>query len=250
MLLAGIGVAIIAGWAIRKFEVPDSGTAIILANEIKADYLKFTKTLEQAYRDNAKPAGEDMFLKELGEERKLVEALKMNDVPSYDFGDSFIPRVLSYLQSGCPSEPRCLAMSSLEALGKSAAISDLKKRKAKLADLLATSPDKLELSATISTNLGRLLALAFVSAMAGLLVTQYRYNLRLAAYYDARADALAMLELDEEADFHDMNKIRILEKLASLLTPTAYNFGKSPPVASVEQVVAAAKEMSSKMKQS
>jgi hypothetical protein len=245
LLVVGIATAIFAGVLVRAFEVPDPSAALKLRDTIRADYRQFAQTVEKTYRSiTGKSDGTDQFLDELVKERMLIDELSLERAPIYNFGDSFVPRVLEQLQEGCKTDPKlCKAMNDLEALSRSTAIAELKQKKAKLAELLTASPDKLELSANILTNLGRLMALAFVSAIVGLLVTQYRYNLRLAAYYDARADALAMLNMEDEDAFQNLGKVRLLERLTTLLTPTAYNFGKAPPVASVEQVLSAAKEM-------
>jgi hypothetical protein len=51
-----------------------------------------------------------------------------------------------------------------------------------------------------------------------ILVTLYRYNIRAAAFYDGRADAL-LLARSEDLE---------LGKLVELFTPTALDFGKMP----------------------
>ncbi len=54
--------------------------------------------------------------------------------------------------------------------------------------------------------------------LAQILVTLYRYNVRAAAFYDGRADAL-LLARNEDLE---------LGRLVELFTPTTVDFGKMP----------------------
>ncbi|MGJ3242548.1 MAG: hypothetical protein ACFE0O_06290 [Opitutales bacterium] len=72
------------------------------------------------------------------------------------------------------------------------------------------------LISTLSTRIGALLILVF---LVQILVSLYRYNIRLAAFFDARADAL---ELSPGMNASDV------ESLIRVLSPENVDFGKSP----------------------
>lgn len=84
---------------------------------------------------------------------------------------------------------------------------------------------------TTIIRIGVILLLAFLLQ---LLVTLYRYNSRLAAYYDARADVLFYASEYEGGD---------LAVLVELFSPDSLDYGKSPKLAA-SQVVEAAKTLS------
>jgi len=66
-----------------------------------------------------------------------------------------------------------------------------------------------------------------------ILVTLYRYNIRLAAFYDGRADALVLTASAEDFD---------LSKYSDFITPTNVDFGKLPATP-FSHALDAAKEM-------
>jgi hypothetical protein len=72
--------------------------------------------------------------------------------------------------------------------------------------------------------LARFGAVAIMFFLVGILVPQYRYNIRMASFYDARAD---MVRLSEKLDD--------LGTLATVMTPNI-DFGKAPPTP-IEQIV-------------
>jgi hypothetical protein len=86
----------------------------------------------------------------------------------------------------------------------------------------------------IATNINRFGTMFIVLFLTGLLMTLFRYNIRLAGYYDARADALLLLtaRLDEGA----------ISKILTLLSPESYDFGKIPK-SPAEHAVELAKEV-------
>ena len=72
------------------------------------------------------------------------------------------------------------------------------------------------LVSTVTTRVGIIVLLLF---LVQILVPLYRYNMRLAAFYDARADAITLVENRPSEQ---------LETLVSLLSAEAIDFGKSP----------------------
>lgn len=61
----------------------------------------------------------------------------------------------------------------------------------------------------------------------------YRYNIRLASFYDARADALLLIEFNAEQNF---------EKAVEILAPDQLDFGKQAKIPA-DHVVQLAKEL-------
>jgi hypothetical protein len=80
---------------------------------------------------------------------------------------------------------------------------------------------------TIVTRTGSIILLLF---LVQILVPLYRYNTRLAAYYDARGDALSIVDLDSASN------VEGFERLIFALSPDAVSFG-SPPLSPAEQAV-------------
>lgn len=72
------------------------------------------------------------------------------------------------------------------------------------------------LVSTVTTRVGIIVLLLF---LVQILVPLYRYNIRLAAFYDSRADAITLVENRPSEQ---------LETLVSLLSAEAIDFGKSP----------------------
>lgn len=80
------------------------------------------------------------------------------------------------------------------------------------------------LISTVTTRIGSVLILLF---LVQILVSMYRYNIRLAAYYDARADGL---ELAIDASVEEIDKI------IRSLSPENIDFAKVPNSPSVHAV--------------
>lgn len=72
------------------------------------------------------------------------------------------------------------------------------------------------LVSTISTRIGSVLLLIF---LVQILISVYRYSVRLQTYYDARADALLLAHKSDAAE---------LQQIVALLSPERIDFGKSP----------------------
>ena len=73
-----------------------------------------------------------------------------------------------------------------------------------------------EVISSLATRIGAVFLLIF---LVQILVTMYRYQVRLSAYYDARADAI---ELSGRSD------VDSLERIISALSPERIDFGKTP----------------------
>jgi len=83
---------------------------------------------------------------------------------------------------------------------------------------------------TMATRIGTIVLLLF---LVQILVPLYRYNTKLASYYDARADALTLIDLSNDTD---------LEKLTSIISPDTLDFSK-PPASPTQQAIELAKEI-------
>jgi hypothetical protein len=83
----------------------------------------------------------------------------------------------------------------------------------------------------VQTNLTRLGAVAIMFFLVGILVPQYRYNIRMASFYDARADSVRLAD-----------KVQDLSEIATVMTPNI-DFGKAPatPWEQIVEVIKAAK---------
>ena len=82
------------------------------------------------------------------------------------------------------------------------------------------APTSYELVSAVSTRVGSIILLLF---LVRILVPLYRYNVRLASYYDARADALELTSLsNNEVDYE------LFEKLTSILSPDGIDFSEGP----------------------
>ena len=88
------------------------------------------------------------------------------------------------------------------------------------------------LISTLATRVGALSILVF---LVPILINLYRYNFRLSAFFDGRADALEALSLPK------IGKLTLVD-LAVALSPDNLDFGKTP-ASPVEHAVALAKEM-------
>ena len=80
------------------------------------------------------------------------------------------------------------------------------------------------LVASTTARVGTILLMIFGVQI---LVSLHRYNTRLAAYYDARADALQLL---------GKNDPRLLGELIHSLSPETLDFGKDPRTPAAEAV--------------
>ncbi len=84
----------------------------------------------------------------------------------------------------------------------------------------------------IQTNITRFGPMIIILFFVSILVNLYRYNIRLSAYYDARADALELIDLKIKPD--------VYEKYVSSLSPDMLDIGK-PPKLPTEHAVDLAK---------
>ena len=107
------------------------------------------------------------------------------------------------------------------------------------------SSGKQDWTDKLISALSRLAVLGLVVYLVQILVNLYRYNMRLSAFYDARADALVLLTVSGNAP----KAIRdgSITHLAVGLSPEALDFGQSPqtPIQSAldlaKEVIKAAK---------
>jgi hypothetical protein len=82
-------------------------------------------------------------------------------------------------------------------------------------------PDaKIDWARVIETNATRIGALATMFFLVTILVPQYRYNIRMASFYEARSDSFEILPDKMDADTFD--------KIVGIMTPNI-DFGKAPP---------------------
>jgi hypothetical protein len=82
---------------------------------------------------------------------------------------------------------------------------------------------------TIATRAGAVLILMF---LVQILVTLYRYNVRLANFYDGRADALELMSSAEEKRF---------ETLVRTISGDTIEFGKIPKTPTEQAILLATK---------
>lgn len=109
----------------------------------------------------------------------------------------------------------------------------LNQQQFELTDLTKLAPNSYAIVSAITTRVGSILLLLF---LVRILVPLYRYNIRLAAYYDARADALEVTRLNKDAVDKDEVDIELFEKLTSSLSPDSIDFAK-PPSAPTQEVL-------------
>ena len=91
------------------------------------------------------------------------------------------------------------------------------------------------LVSAIATRVGAIVLLLF---LVKILVPLYRYNIKLASYYDARADVLELIGPGLRED----KAYDTLAKLTSALTPEGIDFG-SPPPSPTDQAIELAKHI-------
>jgi len=92
----------------------------------------------------------------------------------------------------------------------------------------------------IATRIGSVVILLF---LVKILVPLYRYNMKLAYYFDARADALELLT----ADAKEERTVTAFEQLLSTLSPAGIDFGPSPQSPSEEALELAKQIINSKL---
>jgi hypothetical protein len=93
-----------------------------------------------------------------------------------------------------------------------------------------------QLARLIQTNLTRFGTIIMITFLVSILTPLYRYNIRLATYYDARADVLELFETT-------LRSVGFL-RLATALTP-AFDFGKGPNTP-IEQIIELVREVTSR----
>jgi phage host-nuclease inhibitor protein Gam len=89
----------------------------------------------------------------------------------------------------------------------------------------------------IQSNLTRLSSLAIMFFLVAVLVPQYRYSIRMAAFYDARADSIRLA-----GRLQPITQLDELEKTILAMTPNI-DFGKAPttPIDQLVELIKAAK---------
>ena len=96
----------------------------------------------------------------------------------------------------------------------------------------STTPDWPQV---VQNNVTRICALLLTVFLVTILVPQYRFNIRMATFYNARSDTLILSTLTEVTGADELSKV------ARIMTPNI-DFGKPPPTP-VEQIVEAAKAL-------
>lgn len=84
----------------------------------------------------------------------------------------------------------------------------------------------------IQTNITRFGPMFIIFFLVSILINLYRYNTRLSAYYDARADAMILSELNTNSDK--------MEKYVTMLSPDSHDLG-APPKIPTQQIMDIAK---------
>jgi hypothetical protein len=99
--------------------------------------------------------------------------------------------------------------------------------KVRLADIdrriekfLAVAHDAPAAGVPISSVVTRVISAVLLLILVQLLISLYRYNTRLAAFYDSRADVLLLVGVPSEGDAH------ILEKLVQLFSADSLGFDR------------------------
>jgi hypothetical protein len=105
-------------------------------------------------------------------------------------------------------------------------------------DHAPTSARQTDWAQIIQSNLTRLSALAIMFFLVAVLVPQYRYNLRMAAFYDARADSIRLA-----GRLQPITQLQDFEKTILAMTPNI-DFGKAPstPVDQLVELIKAARQ--------
>jgi CHASE3 domain sensor protein len=98
-------------------------------------------------------------------------------------------------------------------------------------------PEPTDWAQIIQSNLTRLASLGIMFFLVAILVPQYRYNIRMAAFYDARADSIRLA-----GKLPAITHVEDLEKTILAMTPNI-DFGKAPstPIDQLVGLIKAAK---------
>jgi hypothetical protein len=98
-------------------------------------------------------------------------------------------------------------------------------------------PGQTDWAQIIQSNLTRLASLGIMFFLVAILVPQYRYNIRMAAFYDARADSIRLA-----GKLPAITHVEDLEKTILAMTPNI-DFGKAPstPLDQLVELIKAAK---------
>jgi hypothetical protein len=80
--------------------------------------------------------------------------------------------------------------------------------------------------AFLTTQAIRITAVMFALFLVQFLISLYRYNIRLAGFYDARADALLLA--DQSSFPWIMSSVEEIDQIMRTLSPEAVDFGKTP----------------------
>ena len=148
-----------------------------------------------------------------------------------------IPRHQEIRQAGLNIQAIRKSIQSLE-LQRTAQLALAGARSSSEPNQLPETGKKDELWLTlVQTNVTRFGTIILVIFLVSILVPLYRYNVRLGAYYDARADALALM------GGSNITAARFTE-FADALTPS-HDFGKAPATPA-QQVIELAKAIASR----
>lgn len=105
--------------------------------------------------------------------------------------------------------------------------------------LTLNNPNTYQIAAAIATRVGFIVLLLF---LVRILVPLYRYNVRLASFYDARADALELIYL------HNLGaNNKLFEKLTLTCSPSHIDFSDGPASPTQEALDLAKQFLNSKM---
>jgi len=126
-------------------------------------------------------------------------------------------------------------LNTVDLLAKEQEVSKIIGQKVSLFSGIAGNQSK-DWAAIIEPNITRFGTMIIVSFLVGILSPLYRYNIRIAAFYDARADALDFLRTSVRSNG--------FVRLAGSLTPNM-DFGKQPQTP-IEQVIELARLISAK----
>ena len=108
----------------------------------------------------------------------------------------------------------------------------------KKSDQSQAVPKSTDWAQIIQSNLTRVSLLGIMFFLVAVLVPQYRYNIRMAAFYDARADSIRLA-----GPLEPITHLQDFEKIILAMTPNI-DFGKAPatPIDQVVELVKAAKQ--------
>ena len=99
--------------------------------------------------------------------------------------------------------------------------------------LRASAPQSGDWTGFVTTTVSRVGIVLLLVFLVGILVNLYRYNTRLAAFYEGRADALWIADM-----FPEMR----LDELVATLAPDGMDYGRMPK-SPADQAVALAREI-------